>query len=107
MARLRERDRGVEGLVHSVDNTTEIEDEPSYGRGLGHVLSGICAHLSSSVISATMAWHLIMNESRFRFSHDFAPILLSQMEDWLLGKDISFRRFTPDFSVSPILSNCY
>ncbi len=38
-----------------------------------------------------MAWHLIINESRFQFSHDFAPILLSQMEDWLLGKDISFR----------------
>jgi len=91
MARLRKRDSGVEGFVRSVDNTTEVEDEPSYGRGLGHVLSGICAHLSSSVISATMAWHLIINESRFRFSHDFVPILVSQMEDWLLGKDISFR----------------
>jgi hypothetical protein len=33
--------------------------------GLGHVLSGIVAHLSSTVISATMAWHLVNKESRF------------------------------------------
>ena len=83
-------DNQVENSLQSVDSTnTEVNKEPSCGEGLGHVLSGICAHLSSSVISATMAWHLIMNESRFWLSHDFAPILLSQMEDWLIKKDTS------------------
>jgi uncharacterized membrane protein len=55
------------------------------GVGLGHVLSGILAHLSSTFISATMAWHLVMKDSRFQFSHDFSQILLSQFESWLLG----------------------
>ena len=78
-------DNQVENSLQSVDSTnTVVNKEPSYGEGLGHVLSGICAHLSSLVISATMAWHLIINVSRFRFSHDFAPILRSQMEDWLM-----------------------
>ena len=56
-----------------------------------NVLSEICAHLSSSIISATMAWHLVMKESRFLFSHEFVVILLSQMEDWLKKEAISFR----------------
>ena len=73
-------DNHVENSLQSIDSTnTEVNEEPSYGEGLGHVLSGICAHLSSSVISATMAWHLIINESRFWFSHDFAPILYTYL----------------------------
>jgi hypothetical protein len=55
------------------------------------VLSGILAHLSSTVLSATMAWHLVMKDSRFQFSHDFLQILLSQFESWLLGDDIQSR----------------
>jgi len=38
-----------------------------------------------------MAWHLVMKESRFLFSHEFVVILLSQMEDWLKKEAISFR----------------
>jgi hypothetical protein len=38
-----------------------------------------------------MAWQLIMHASRFRFSHDFVPILLSQMIDWLDNKPIGFQ----------------
>jgi hypothetical protein len=56
---------------------------PNFSIGLGHVLSGIIAHLSSTVISATMAWHLVIKESRFQFSHEFSRILLSQFESWL------------------------
>jgi len=55
------------------------------------VLSGILAHLSSTIINATMAWHLVMKDSRFQFSHVFSQILLSQFESWLLGDDIQFR----------------
>jgi len=32
------------------------EQTPNFSVGLRHVLSGIIAHLSSTVISATMAW---------------------------------------------------
>ena len=73
----------------NADDENVAEVEPSYGKGLGHVLSGICAHLSSSIISATMAWHLVINEERFRFSHEFSGIFLSQMEDWLQNQPIS------------------
>jgi hypothetical protein len=38
-----------------------------------------------------MAWQLVMHASRFRFSHDFVPILLSQMIDWLDKKPIGFK----------------
>ena len=65
--------------------------EPNFKVGLGHVLSGIMAHLSSTILSATMAWHLVIKDSRFQFSHDFSTILLSQFESWLLGNDIQFR----------------
>jgi hypothetical protein len=51
----------------------------------------VLAHLSSTVLSATMARHLVIKDSRFQFSHDFPHILLSQFESWLLGEDIQFR----------------
>jgi hypothetical protein len=65
--------------------------EANYSVGLGHVLSGIMAHLSSSVISATLVWHLVVEGSRFRFSHEFSQILLSQFESRLIGEDIQFK----------------
>jgi hypothetical protein len=40
---------------------------PNFKVGLGNVLSGILAHLSSTVLSATMAWHLVIKDSRFQF----------------------------------------
>jgi len=49
------------------------------------VFSGILAHLSSTVLSSTMARDLLIKDSRFQFSHDFSHILLSQFESWLLG----------------------
>jgi hypothetical protein len=38
-----------------------------------------------------MAWHLVIKDSRFQFSHDSSHIFLSQFESWLLGEDIQFR----------------
>ena len=61
---------------------------PIFSAGLGHVLSGIIAHLSSTVISAPMVWHLVNKESRFQFSHEFSHVLLSQFESWLKDEDI-------------------
>jgi hypothetical protein len=81
-------------LLQKIGNDVEHSEhtiDPNFSVGLGHVLSGIMAHLSSSVISATLAWHLVIEESRFRFSHEFSQILLSQFESWLLGGDIQFR----------------
>jgi hypothetical protein len=58
--------------------------------GLRTLLSGFNSHLSSCVVSATMAWYLVVHGSRFYFSHDFKPLLLSQLESWFLGE--SFNR---------------
>jgi hypothetical protein len=80
-------------LLQEIGNDEHSENsiDPNFSVRLGHVLSGIMAHLSSSVISATLAWHLVIEESRFLFSHEFSQILLSQFESWLLGEDIQFR----------------
>jgi hypothetical protein len=75
-----------------IENDEEINiEEPHFSVGLGPVFSGILAHLSSTVLSATMAWHLVLKESRFQFSHEFSHILLSQFKSWLVGEDIHFR----------------
>ncbi len=75
-----------------VPNNANGSDNNSSKMGLGHVLSGLYAHLSSAVISATMAWYLVNNNgSRFTFSHEFAPFLLSQCEAWLKGEPIYAR----------------
>jgi len=53
--------------------------------GLRRLLSGINAHLSTCVVSATMAWYLVTHGSRFHYSHEFKPLLLSQLESWFEG----------------------
>jgi hypothetical protein len=81
-----EKDR----LKTSLKRKLIYSQTPNFSIGLGHVLSGIIAHLSSPVISAPMAWHLVNKESRFQFSHEFSHILLSQFESWLKDEDIHF-----------------
>jgi hypothetical protein len=89
--KLRETQKNVlEDIGIDFENGDHSIDA-NYSVGLGHVLSGNMAHLSSSVISATLAWHLVVEGSRFRFSHDFSQILLSQFENWLIGEDIQFK----------------
>ncbi len=58
----REREREI---TRDLRNEFDHEDAlripvPNFKVGLGHVLSGILAHLSSTVLSATMAWHLVI-----------------------------------------------
>jgi hypothetical protein len=89
--RLRENHNLLMQEIGNYIGDEEYSIEPNYSVGLGHVLSGIMAHLSSSVISAMLAWHLVVEGSRFRFYHDFSQILLSQFESWLIGEDIQFK----------------
>jgi hypothetical protein len=72
-------------------NIQETVPQVDFKVGLGHVLSGILAHLSSKILSSTMAWDLVMHETRFKFSHEFSYIFISLFEAWLLGNDIHFR----------------
>jgi hypothetical protein len=75
-----------------MSNNPSANRSTSYGDGLGHVLSGIAAHISSFILSATMAWRISVVGSRFRFSHQFTPLLLRQVEDWIDDTgDIQFR----------------
>jgi hypothetical protein len=59
--------------------------------GLRNLLCGINSHISSCVISATMAWYLVTHGTRFHFSHEFKPLLLSQFEAWFNGSSYSRR----------------
>jgi hypothetical protein len=93
LRKLRNQDNeAVENLRSGSENDYVVSPaEPNFKVGLGHVLSGILAHLSSVILSATMAWHLVIKDSRFTFSNEFSQILLSQFECWLLGEDIQCR----------------
>jgi hypothetical protein len=59
--------------------------------GLRHLLSGISSHISSCVVSATMAWYLVQHGSRFHYSHEFKPLLLTQFEAWYKGETYTQR----------------
>ena len=70
----------------------EVEEEvDTWVEGLSRVLSGINAATSRAVVSAPMSHNLASNKGlRFHFSHDFAELLVGQMEDVLEGKTVSF-----------------
>jgi hypothetical protein len=89
--KLRQEEMEIENQFGNNGEVRTYAQTPNFSIGLGHVLSVIIAHLSSTVISAPMAWHLVNKESRFQFSHKFSHILLSQFESWLKDEDIHFR----------------
>jgi hypothetical protein len=61
----------------------------SFSEGISRMLCGLNAATSRDVVSAPMAHLLICQKGqRFRFSHDFAPLLISQMEDALMGRPV-------------------
>jgi hypothetical protein len=68
----------------------EYQDE--YIEGLSRILGGIRAHVSETVVSTTLAHAMMLRGgTRFRFSHEFAYLMLSQAEDYFDGKDINIR----------------
>ena len=64
------------------------ETAHDFSEGLKRVLQAIYANISSYIISPTLAHHIITTGSRFIFSHEPAPLLLAQMEDYLNGKTL-------------------
>ena len=46
------------------------------------MLSGLNAHTTANILSATMAHVLLGEESRFTFSHEFDNIPLQHLMDW-------------------------
>ena len=65
-----------------VDDEDKIPD-PDFVEGLSRLLCGISAHLNANVVAAPMAHIIVVNDSRFMFSHTFGNLLLSQMEDYI------------------------
>ncbi len=63
------------------DNQDQEQWEPSFGKGLSRVLSGLNAAKTRNVISATMA-HLIPcnGGTRCVFLHAFLDLLVGQMK---------------------------
>ena len=73
------------------NNENDPNADPEFCEGLARIFVGIRAHLSSYVISAPLAYHLLTRETRFEFSHDFSHHLLAQMEDYIKGENIYFK----------------
>lgn len=72
----------------STDKNNEDDEDYCFREGLNRFLIGMSVHLSSDVVSATMAHLLICQKgSRFTYSHPFRNLLVNQMYDHLSGKE--------------------
>ena len=69
----------------AIDECSELNKEIE---GLGMILTGTYAMTNQDVVSSTLAHILIMQDGeRFVYSHSFTPLLISQLEDCLEGKE--------------------
>ena len=68
----------------------EIEKIPNgFPEGISRLLCGLNAATSRDVVSAPMAHLLICRGGkRFEYSHDFAPLLINQMDDTLADRPV-------------------
>ena len=86
--------KALEAVASRLKRVQENDSEGGISQrqvGLRNLLCGINSHISSCVVSATMAWYLVTHGSRFHFTHDFKPLLLSQFEAWFHGKSFTRR----------------
>ena len=58
--KLRQAEMEIENQFGNNGEVRTYAQTPNFSVGLGHVLSGIIAHLSSTVMSAPMAWHIVI-----------------------------------------------
>ena len=67
----------------------ESDDLSKEIEGLGRILTGTYAMCAQDTVSSTLAHILIMQDGeRFVYSHGFTPLLISQLEDCLEGKEM-------------------
>ena len=85
--KIKENENLTEMDIKKKDINQKIEKAPDFVEGLCRLLSGITAHLSSTVVSAPLAHVLIVKGSRFQFSHEFGNLLLTQIIDYLDGEN--------------------
>ena len=71
-------------FTHSRLKDTRHETE--FSESLSRLIGASLAHSSNNVISAWLAKHLILHGSRFRFSHEFRTVPVSQMQAELFGE---------------------
>ena len=62
------------------------DSTPEFSEGLYKTLSAIHANVNENIISPTLSHFIATIASRLFFSHETAPFLLAQMEDYLHGK---------------------
>ena len=69
----------------------ELDSEPDFVKGLCRMLGGMYAATSRYAVSSTMA-HLLICQSRtrFKFSHQFSDLLVTQLEAVLEGQPVDF-----------------
>jgi len=81
---------GNEQASESDGDDTDDKDE-CHAEGLGRVMTGVNALLSRNVVSPTMA-HLLVSQggTRFTYSHGEENLLVTQLEDYLDGKECNF-----------------
>ena len=73
--------RRFEKMEQRYDDDNEIGNS-DFKQGMGHLISGIRAHVASNVIMDNIASLLKMLDSRFLFSHDTSYIFVKSRQDY-------------------------
>ena len=73
-------------------NETTENIAPDFCEGLKRMLSALYAHTAHNVLSSTMAWKILYQGSRFKFSHGTESIPLHHLIEWSEGREnLSFK----------------
>ena len=72
-------------------NNSFVEDGNFRKEGFKRMLAAVYSHSNSLLIAAPMAHYLTVNESRFKYSHEFVYVPLRSIEIILSGRTTIFR----------------
>lgn len=70
-------------------NEEGSDDDDPFSIGLRRVIVGFIMQTVAAVISGTLAWFIVKNESRFRFSHEFQPAIPEQIRELIFEEKTS------------------
>ena len=73
-------------LLRRMQRQSNVEDE--YSEGISRLFSAVIAHSKANIVSAPLARHLVINGSRFHYSHEFARLPIHAFARYAQGQEV-------------------
>jgi len=86
--RIRRYEQSIENVAESANDCNAVDIPPPFTEGYRRLLGSVLVHTGDHVVSAPLGRYIVMNGSRFKYSHEFGEVPLSAFLDKPFAKRV-------------------